>query len=45
MIVGTDIEDNGKDAVGIDAGTESVESGFRGRDGDTTNALIFTGQL
>lgn len=32
MVVGSDIEDDGEDSVGVDTGSESVEGGLGGRD-------------
>jgi hypothetical protein len=42
VVVGSDVEDDGEDAVGVDTRAEGVESGFGGGDGDTADALVWT---
>ena len=42
MVIGTRIEYDGEDSVGLDTGSESVQGGLGEGDGDTTDTLICT---
>ena len=43
MVIGTRIEYDGEDSVGLDTGSESVQGGLGEGDGDTTDTLVCTG--
>jgi hypothetical protein len=42
MVIGTRVEYDGKDSVGLDTGSESVQGGLGEGDGNTTNTLVCT---
>lgn len=40
MVIGTGVQYDGKDSVGLDTGSESVQGGLGEGDGDTTDTLV-----
>lgn len=43
VVVGTDVQDDGEDTVGVDSCSECVEGGFGGGDCDTADTLVCEG--
>jgi hypothetical protein len=42
VVIGTGVEYDGEDSVGLDTGSESVQGGLGEGDGDTTDTLVCT---